>query len=109
VPGRKRDVKDAEWIVDILRHGLLQASFVLGRPESELRELTRYGTSLVRERAVEVNRVQKVLEGANIKLASVASDNARCVGAGDARSAGGGRRRRERALVGRARGRLRQK
>ena len=74
VPGRKRDVKDAEWIADLLRHGLLQASFVPGRPERELRELTRYRTSLVRERAAEVNRIQKVLEGANIKLASVASD-----------------------------------
>ncbi len=74
VPGRKRDVKDAEWIADLLRHGLLQASFVPERPERELRELTRYRTSLVRERAAEVNRIQKVLEGANIKLASVASD-----------------------------------
>lgn len=74
VPGRKRDVKDAEWIADLLRHGLLQASFVPARPERELRELTRYRTSLVRERAAEVNRIQKVLEGANIKLASVASD-----------------------------------
>lgn len=73
VPGRKRDVKDAEWIADLLRHGLLQASFVPERPERELRELTRYRTSLVQERAAEVNRIQEVLEGANIKLASVAS------------------------------------
>ena len=51
VPGRKRDVKDAEWIADLLRHGLLQASFVPERPERELRELTCYRTSLVRERA----------------------------------------------------------
>ncbi len=74
VPGRKTDVKDAEWIADLLRHGLLRASYVPGREERELRELVRYRKSLVRERAAEVNRVQKVLEGANIKLASVASD-----------------------------------
>lgn len=74
VPGRKTDVKDAEWIADLLRHGLLRASYVPGREERELRELVRYRKSLIRERAAEVNRVQKVLEGANIKLASVASD-----------------------------------
>jgi transposase len=74
VPGRKTDVKDAEWIADLLRHGLLRPSFVPSQPERELRELTRYRTSLIRERAAEVNRVQKVLEGANIKLASVASN-----------------------------------
>ena len=74
VPGRKTDVKDAEWIADLLRHGLLRASFIPDRPQRELRELTRYRTSLIRERAAEVNRVQKVLEGANIKLAAVASD-----------------------------------
>ena len=74
VPGRKTDVRDCEWIADLLRHGLLQASFVPDREQRELRELTRYRTSLVRERADEVNRVQKTLEGANIKLASVATD-----------------------------------
>jgi transposase len=74
VPGRKTDVRDAEWIADLLRHGLLAPSFIPSRPERELRELTRYRTSLVRERASEVNRLQKVLEGANIKLASVAAD-----------------------------------
>jgi transposase len=74
VPGRKTDVKDCEWIGDLLRHGLLRASFVPDRPQRELRELTRYRTSLVRERTAEVNRLQKTLEGANIKLASVASD-----------------------------------
>jgi transposase len=74
VPGRKTDVKDCEWIADLLRHGLLQASFVPDREHRELRELTRYRTSLVRERADEVNRVQKTLEGANVKLASVATD-----------------------------------
>lgn len=74
VPGRKTDVRDAEWIADLLRHGLLRASFIPDRPERELRELTRYRTSLVRERAAEVNRVEKLLEGANIKLGSVASN-----------------------------------
>jgi transposase len=74
VPGRKTDVRDAEWLADLLRHGLLRASFVPARAERELRELTRYRTALVRERSDEVNRVHKTLEGANIKLGSVASD-----------------------------------
>src|SRR5881628_1063399 len=74
VPGRKTDVKDAEWIADLLRHGLLRASFVPDRPQRELRELTRYRTSLVRQRTAEGNRLQKTLEGANVKLASVATD-----------------------------------
>lgn len=74
VPGRKTDVRDCEWIADLLRHGLLRASFVPARPERELRELTRYRTSLVQERAREVSRIQKTLEGANVKLSSVAAD-----------------------------------
>jgi transposase len=74
VPGRKSDVKDCEWIADLLRHGLLKASFVPDRFQRELRELTRYRTTQVRERAAEQNRLQKTLEGANIKLAGVASD-----------------------------------
>jgi transposase len=74
VPGRKTDVRDCEWIADLLRHGLLRTSFVPDRPQRELRELTRYRTSLIRERGAEVNRVQKTLEGANIKLGSVATD-----------------------------------
>jgi len=74
VPGHKTDVKDSEWLADLLRHGLLRASFVPARGQRELRELIRYRSSLVRERAAEVNRVQKVLEGANIKLAAVAKD-----------------------------------
>ena len=74
VPGRKTDVRDCEWIADLLRHGLLQASFIPDRPQRELRELTRYRASLVHERAAQVNRVQKGLEGANIKLAAVATD-----------------------------------
>jgi transposase len=74
VPGRKTDVQDAEWIADLLRHGLLTASFVPDRAQRELRELTRYRLALVRERSREVQRVQKTLEGANIKLGSVATD-----------------------------------
>jgi len=74
VPGRKTDVRDCEWLADLLRHGLLKASFIPDRAQRELRELTRYRTSLVRERATEANRLQGTLEGANIKLASVARD-----------------------------------
>jgi transposase len=74
VPGRKTDVKDSEWLADLLRHGLLTPSFIPPAPIRELRELTRYRKHLVEARAREVNRVQKVLEGANIKLSSVATD-----------------------------------
>jgi transposase len=74
VPGRKTDVRDCEWIADLLRHGLLPASLVPDRAGRERRELTRYRTSLVQERSAEANRLQKTLEGANIKLAAVASD-----------------------------------
>lgn len=73
VPGRKTDVKDAEWLADLLRHGLLKASYVPERTQRELRDLTRYRTKLVQQRAQVVNRLQKVLEGANIKLSSVVS------------------------------------
>lgn len=73
VHGRKTDVKDAEWICDLLRHGLLRGSFIPSREQRELRVLVRYRCSLVEERPREVNRLQKVLEGANIKLGSVAS------------------------------------
>ncbi len=74
VPGRKTDVKDATWIADLLRHGLLTPSFIPDKPQRELRELTRQRTQWLAERARDINRVQKVLEGANIKLASVATD-----------------------------------
>jgi len=73
VPGRKTDVKDAEWISNLLRHGLLKASFVKPRDQRELCELIRYRESLISERSREYNRIGKVLEGANIKLTSVAS------------------------------------
>lgn len=74
VPGRKTDTLDAEWIANLLRHGLLNGSFIPEREQRELRELVRYRRSLIQERAREVSRLQKVLEGANIKLASVASN-----------------------------------
>ena len=74
VPGRKTDVKDAEWIADLLRHGLVRASFIPDRPQRELREVVRYRRRLIQQRAQMVNRIQQVLEGGNIKLASVASD-----------------------------------
>ena len=74
VPGRKTDVKDCEWIAELLEHGLLKASFIPPEPIRDLRDLTRYRKTLIRERASEVNRIQKLLETANIKLASVATD-----------------------------------
>lgn len=74
VPGRKTDVKDAEWIAKLLRHGLLKASFIPDRTQRELRELVRYRRSIIEERARQHNRIQKVLEGANIKLGSVISN-----------------------------------
>jgi transposase len=74
VPGRKTDVKDSEWIADLLRHGLLRGSFVPDRPQRELRELTRYRTTLVQERSAVVSRLHKTLAGANLQLGSVASD-----------------------------------
>lgn len=70
LPGRKTDVKDAEWIADLLQHGLLKASFIPDREQRELREVSRYRKSLVEERSRELNRLQKMLEGANIKLSS---------------------------------------
>jgi transposase len=73
-PGRKTDVKDAEWIADLLAHGLLRSSFIPPEPQRDLRDLTRQRTNLVRERAEVVQRLQKVLEWANRKLASVATD-----------------------------------
>jgi transposase len=74
VPGRKTDVKDAEWIADLLRHGLLRASFIPERGQRELRELTRHRRSLIQERSQVRNRIQKLLEGVNLKLSSVISD-----------------------------------
>ena len=74
VPGRKTDVKDCEWIAQLLEHGLLRASFIPPKPIRELRDLRRHRKTLIQERARTANRVQKILEGSNVKLASVASD-----------------------------------
>ncbi len=74
VPGRKTDQKDSEWIADLLQHGLLKGSFVPPQATRELRDLTRYRVSLAQECNRIANRIQKVLEDANIKLASVATD-----------------------------------
>ena len=74
VPGRKTDAKDAEWLAELMLHGLLRASFIPAKPQRVLRELTRYRSTLVRERARVVNRVEKLLESTNIKLSSVVTD-----------------------------------
>jgi transposase len=74
LPGRKTDVKDAEWLADLLRHGLVQPSFIPPQSQRDLRDLTRERTNFVRGRATLVNRVQKVLEGANLKLGDVATN-----------------------------------
>jgi len=74
VPGRKTDVKDCEWIADLLAHGLLKGSFIPPEPIRDLRDLVRYRKSLTDERVRAVNRLQKVLESSNIKLSSVATD-----------------------------------
>jgi transposase len=74
VPGRKTDVKDAAWLAELLQHGLLRASFIPPVAQRELRDLTRYRSTFIQERVTRINRVQKLLEDANIKLAAVASD-----------------------------------
>jgi transposase len=74
VPGRKTDVRDCQWIAQLLQHGLLRPSFVPPAPIRELRDLTRQRAQLVAEKATSANRIQKVLEDCNIKLASVATD-----------------------------------
>ena len=74
VPGRKTDVKDSEWLADLLRHGLVRPSFLPPKPIRVLRELTRYRATLVQQRTQEINRLHKVLETGNVKLAAVASD-----------------------------------
>ena len=74
VPGRKTDAKDAEWLAELMLHGLLRASFIPAKPQRVLWELTRSRRTLVRERARVVNRVEKLLESTNIKLSSVVTD-----------------------------------
>ena len=83
VPGRKTDVKDAEWIADLCQHGLLKASYIPDKDQRELRELVRYRKSLIEDRGREINRLQKMLEGANIKISGTIRDisgmSGRCV------------------------------
>jgi transposase len=74
LPGRKTDVNDAGWSTQLLRHGLLKASFIPNRIQREIRELVHYRRSIIEERARQHKRIQKVLEGSNIKLGSVVSD-----------------------------------
>jgi len=74
VPGRKTDVKDCEWLAQLLRYGLIKGSFIPPKPIRELRDLTRYREKLTQKRSSELNRLQKFLEDANIKLSSVVSD-----------------------------------
>lgn len=74
VPGRKTDVRDCEWLADLLRHGLLRASFIPPLEIRELRELTRYRQTLIKEHTAVANRIQKLIESANIKLGQVATD-----------------------------------
>lgn len=108
VPGRKTDVKDAQWIADLLRHGLLTASRIPERPQRELQEAVRYRQSLVEDRADEVRRLQKVLEGGNIKLGDVASDVLGRSGRMMLEELAGGETDSDR-MAGLARGRLRNK
>ncbi len=74
LPGRKTDVRDCEWIADLLRHGLIRPSFIPAKPVRVLRDLMRYRKSLVYQHSQDINRLHKVLETANIKLTSVVSD-----------------------------------
>ena len=108
VPGRKTDVKDCEWIAQLLQCGLLQASFIPSRPQRELRELTRQRVQLTGQRASVANRLQKVLEDANVKLASVATDILGRSGRDMLRALAAGVQE-PRVLAELARGRLREK
>lgn len=106
VPGRKTDVKDAEWLAELLRHGLLRGSRIPGRPQRELQELVRYRKGLIRQRGQVINRIQKVLEGANIKLGSVAGHVAGASGRAMLEALAAGQADPE-ELAGLARGKLR--
>lgn len=108
VPGRKTDMRDAEWIATLLQHGLLKGSFVPGPEVRELRDLTRTRATLIRQRAAECNRIQKLLENNNIKLASVASDVLGKSGRAMLEALAAGQDDPE-ALAGLARGTLRKK
>jgi transposase len=108
VPGRKTDIKDAQWIAELLQHGLLKASFIPKVDQRDLRDLTRYRTKLIQARTSEINRVQKVLEAANIKLGSVASNVLGVSGRNMLEQLIAGQQD-PTVLAGLARGRLRQK
>jgi transposase len=108
VPGRKTDVKDAEWLATLLRVGLLRASFVPPKEIRELRDLTRYRTQVIRQRAQECNRIQKLLEDCNIKLAGVATDILGASGRAMLHALGAGMDSPQ-VLANMARGRLRDK
>jgi transposase len=108
VPGRKTDVKDSEWLADLLRHGLLKASFVPPPPIRMLRDLTRYRKTLVELRTQEINRVHKVLDTANLKLGAVASNVVGVSGRRMLRAVAQGESEPE-ALAELAKGRLREK
>jgi transposase len=108
VPGRKTDVADAEWLAELLSCGLLKASFIPPKPQRDVRDLTRYRRTLVEERARLVNRVQKLLETANIKLSSVATDVLGVSGRAMLRALAAGERDSQ-ALAELARGKLRKK
>jgi transposase len=106
--GRKTDVKDAEWLADLLRHGLLKASFIPPVEIRELRELTRYRESLVREQGAVANRIQKLLESGNIKLGQVASDALGVSGRAIVKALAAGENE-PRKLAALARGKLKEK
>ena len=108
LPGRKTDMRDAEWLAELGAHGLVKASFIPPEPIRELRELTRYRKSLIRQRTAEVNRIQKILETANIKLGAVASDVLGASGRAMLRALIAGERDAA-ALAGLAKGTLRKK
>jgi transposase len=108
VPGRKTDVKDAEWIAELVRHGLIRPSFVPPPPLRRLRDLLRYRRSLVEAQASERNRALKLLEGANIKLSTVATDVFGVSGTAMPRALVEGRASPE-EMAGLARGRMRRK
>jgi transposase len=106
--GRKTDVKDAEWLADLLRHGLLKASFIPPPEIRELRELTRYRDGLVREQSAVANRIQKLIESGNIKLGQVASDALGASGRAILWALAGGEKD-PRKLAALARGKLKEK
>jgi transposase len=108
VPGRKTDVRDSEWLLDLMQHGLVRGSFIPPAPIRQLRELTRYRTNLIEEHTREVNRVQKLLEDMNIKLAMVATDTLGVSGRAMLAAIAAGEDE-PRVLAALARGRLRKK